>query len=393
MYDKRIMVLMIVYLIIVVFCTSGLLLKKLMNPTDLNLHGCTHLVLDEIHERDTNTDLLLLSVKNLLKTRPAFRVIIMSATLDADKFYHYFHSDQIETGRPIIIDSSTNYPIKTFHLENLRISKRGMDEASRNYIAEELEGGNAEVKKVPHGLVANVITEIHSSKPDGSILCFLPGWEDIVAVKALLETSLAKCKSFKIFCIHSSSSSEDTLSMFRPIAGVRKIILATNIAESSITIPDVVYVVDSGRQKILTYQPTLRMNSLEMTWISEANSLQRMGRAGRTQPGEYYRLWSKRRVLNSSAVPEILRVGLEDVCLTIKGLGFEGRCADITHELIDRPKRNLVKDAVSALIDIGALEKDSESITDLGRELAALPLGPSKTLTIEVPLLTFYRNW
>ncbi len=360
------------------FCTSGLLLKKLTSPTDSTLRNCTHLVLDEIHERDTNTDLLLLAVKNLLKKRPELRIIIMSATLDAAKFYHYFKQDEILAGKPIVIDSPTNFPIKSFHLEDIQLSRRGLDKESTKYLNDECTNANADIGKVPHGLVSSVVSELHSKKPDGAILCFLPGWEDIVAVKASVEHLLVRQHNFRIFCVHSSSSADETSAMFRPIDGVRKIILATNIAESSITIPDVTYIVDSGTQKIMSYKPNLRMNSLELTWISQANSLQRRGRIGRTQPGEYYQLWSKQRVLKPTLPPEILRVGLEDVCLTIKGLGFEEKCADITQKLIDRPDRALVREAVSFLVDLGAFDEQTECITDLGKELATLPLGPSK---------------
>ena len=349
-----------------------------MSPTDSTLRNCTHLVLDEIHERDTNTDLLLLAVKNLVRKRPNLRVVIMSATLDAAKFYHYFKIDDLQVGKPIVIESPTNFPIKSFHLEDIRLPKRGLDKDSGNYLKEEIFKGSADIGKVPHSLVSNVIADLHLNKPEGAILCFLPGWEDIVAVKARLEFLLARQNDFKIFCIHSSSSSDETLAMFRPISGVRKLILATNIAESSITIPDVAYIVDSGRQKVMSYRPNLRMNSLELAWISQANSLQRKGRIGRTQPGEYYQLWSKHRSLAANLSPEILRVGLEDVCLTIKGLGFEGKCVDISQKLIDRPDRNLVREAVASLIDIGAFDEHSERITNLGKELASLPLGPGK---------------
>jgi HrpA-like RNA helicase len=351
-----------------------------MSPSDSTLLNCTHLILDEIHERDTNTDLLLLAVKNLIKQRPMLRVVIMSATLDSAKFYHYFKNDGLQAGKPIVIESPTNFPIKSFHLEDIRLPKRGLDKDSSKYWTDENSKGCAEVSKVPHSLFSNIVAELHLNKPDGAILCFLPGWEDIVAVKGALETLLSRHDNFRIFCVHSSSSADETLAMFRPISGVRKIILATNIAESSITIPDASYIVDSGMQKIMSFKPNLRMNSLELTWISQSNSLQRKGRIGRTQPGEYYQLWSKYRSLAPCLSPEILRVGLEDVCLTIKGLGFDGKCVDITQKLIDRPDRALVREAVASLIEIGAFDEQSECITDLGKELASLPLGPSKNL-------------
>lgn len=351
-----------------------MLLKKLMSR-DVDIQKCTHLVLDEIHERDTNTDILLLAVKKLLAERRDLKVVIMSATLDAQKFYRYFADDGVKTGRPVVLDTPTNFPVKMLYLEDLKFP--GINSEGKQYLIDETCHPSDSIDKAPHSVVSSLVNELHSTKPNGSILCFLPGWEDIVAVKTQLEAKLDRQKPFKLFCIHSMTPSDEAQSVFQPLEGIRKIILATNIAESSITIPDVAYVVDSGLQKIMNYKPSLRMNSLELNWISLANSLQRKGRVGRTQPGEYYQLWSKHRHLKPSQEPEILRIGLEDVCLKIKGLGFEGKCAEITQEMIDRPDRTRVRQAVAELTSLGALEPESEDITSLGKALASLPVGPA----------------
>lgn len=382
-----------------VFCTSGLLIKKLQSMNDEVITKCTHLVLDEIHERDINTDILLLAVRRLLGINNNLKLLIMSATLDAEKFHQYFsESGELEVGKPIKIETSTNFPVASYHLEDVvgtlkrnKCFPSHMSSMTRQFIEKELAGNEALPETVPVELIAGMAKYLHENKPFGSILCFLPGWDDIVAVKSELEQSLSNSsKRFKIYCIHSSAPPEVAQSIFQKTDGERKIILATNIAESSITIPDVAYVVDSGKQKINMYNPALRMNSLKTTWISKSNSIQRLGRVGRTQPGEYYLMCSRTRSLSPCLPPEILRVGLEDVCLSVKGLGFEGKCSAIFEELLDKPNKIALRDAVNRLIKLDALEPDSENITELGRILSTIPLNPSKTICLFVYLLFIY---
>lgn len=372
---------------VLVFCTSGLLIRKLQLMNDEVISKCTHLVLDEIHERDINTDILLLAVRRLLAVNNNLKVLIMSATLDAEKFHNYFsESGELAVGKPIKIETSTNFPVASYHLEDvvgaLKLNNcypKQICSLTRQFIEKELAGEEALPDTVPIELISGMAKYLHEDKPEGSILCFLPGWEDIVAVKNDIEYNLARSsKRFKIYCIHSSAPPEVAQSIFHKTEGERKIILATNIAESSITIPDVAYVVDSGKQKINMYNPALRMNSLKTTWISKSNSIQRLGRVGRTQPGEYYLMCSRTRRLSPSLPPEILRVGLEDVCLSVKGLGFDGKCRDIFEELLDKPNKIALRDAVNRLIQLDALEAESENITELGRILSTIPLNPSK---------------
>ena len=370
------------------FCTSGLLIKKLQMAGDDSMAKCSHLILDEIHERDISTDILLLAVRRLLSLNKKLKVVIMSATLDADKFHNYFsESGELTVGTPIKIETSTNFPVASFHLEDAigalkrkKMFPNTMSSFTRQFIDKEMAGDDALPDIVPVEIVSHLAKYLHETKPDGSILCFLPGWEDIVSVKNDLEIILSRtAKPYKLYCIHSSAPPEVAQSIFQRTDGERKIILATNIAESSITIPDVAFVIDSGKQKINMYSPALRMNSLNTTWISRSNSIQRLGRVGRTQPGEYYLLASRSRELSPSLPPEILRVGLEDVCLSIKGLGFQGPLRDIVSELLDKPNKIALRDAVNRLVQLGALEPETENITSLGKILSSIPLNPSKT--------------
>lgn len=317
----------------------------------------------------------------------------MSATLDAEKFHNYFSEvGNLKVGSPIKIETATNFPVASFYLEDVvGALKRNkcfpvqLSSSTRQYMDKELSGDDAMPDIVPVEIISHMAKYLHDSKPDGSILCFLPGWEDIVAIKTELDQILYKsAKPYRIYCIHSSVPPEVTQSIFLKTEGERKIILATNIAESSITIPDVAFVIDSGKQKINMFNPALRMNSLKTTWISKSNSIQRLGRVGRTQPGEYYLLCSRVRQLSPSLPPEILRVGLEDVCLTIKGLGFEGKLRDIAAELLDTPNKVALKDAVKRLIQLDALEEETENITELGKILSSIPLNPSNFILINL---------
>lgn len=366
---------------------------------DDTMTKCTHLILDEIHERDINTDILLLAVRRLLGINKRLKVVIMSATLDAEKFHNYFsESGKLKVGRPIKIETATNFPVASFHLEDVvgalkknRCFPAQTSSLTRQFMDRELSGDDALPEIVPVEIISHMAKCLHDSKPEGSILCFLPGWEDIVAVKTELEQILFKtAKPFRIYCIHSSVPPEITQSIFQKTEEERKIILATNIAESSITIPDVAFVIDSGKQKINMFNPSLRMNSLKTTWISKSNSIQRLGRVGRTQPGEYYLLCSRTRQLSAALPPEILRIGLEDVCLTIKGLGFEGKLRDIAAELLDTPNKIALRDAVKRLIQLDALEEETENITELGKILSSIPLNPSNSLNAPFLLLKFW---
>lgn len=365
------------------------MIKKLQSNQDESIGKCTHIILDEIHERDMNTDILLLALRRLLGQRKDLKVLIMSATIDSKKFYDYFEeSGVLKVGKPINIETNTNYPISSAYLEDvLKLLKQSnafpkqISETCRQFIEDELRGAECVPDVIPFELIVSLAKYLHLNRPDGSILCFLPGWEEINEVKKGLESHLSNsCKAFKIYCVHSSSPPEVAQAIFRSTPGERKIILATNIAESSITIPDVVYIIDSGKQKINIYNPALRMNSLKMNWISRSNFLQRRGRVGRTQPGEYFLMCSSDRLLRPHTQPEILRIGLEDVCLSIKGLGFEGKCQSIMAELLDKPDSTSVRNAVDRLINLDALEPETENITSLGKILAGIPLNPSKAI-------------
>lgn len=390
----------------IMFCTSGILLKKLQN--DPLLKRTTHLIIDEVHERDVYTDLLLLVSKQLLVKRPDLKVILMSATMQVNRLKEYYSKDGITVGMALDIEG-TNYPVKEHYLKDVmetiantergkylkQVGEIGLD--CQKYIETEMSAEilpmpssdpremllieNKALKEIPFEALVAIIKLIHAEKPPGAILCFLPGWEEITFAHRML-VACQDTRNLAIHLVHSSSPVSSADEIFKPAPpGIRKLIFATNIAESSITIPDVVYVIDSGKQKIMHYDQRHRMNLLETSWISKANLRQRLGRAGRCMAGEYYSLLSEERAkaLPEQTPPELLRLGLEEVCLGLKAMGLQDKCQDILRTAVDPPEAQAIKQSVERLIGLGAMHPD-ESLTPLGKLLANLPVHPGTTL-------------
>lgn len=383
----------------IVFCTAGILLRRLQREPDLA--SITHLILDEVHERDVFTDVLLLVVRKLLRKRPDLRVILMSATLEAKKFVDYFEQAGYSVGTVLDIDG-TNHPVTEYYLRDiLRETGAKIDAMSletQGFISAEIKGDAAltdfdesskeiiirdrELQEIPFDLMAELIDDIVEKEPDGAILTFLPGWEEITELHQMLSSRFDPSR-VEFHLLHSTAPAGSAEAAFRrPSPGVRKIILATNIAESSVTIPDVVYVLDSGKQKVMHYDQKLRMNVLEPCWISRANLRQRLGRAGRCQPGKYFGFFEAKRVerLPDQTLPELLRLGLDDVCLNLKAMGLTESSVRLLSTAIDPPERMAVKAALTRLKCIGAIDED-EMLTPLGRVLANIPINPG-TLSV-----------
>lgn len=235
-------------------------------------------------------------------------------------------------------------------------------------------------EKVDTGLITSLIHKIHSSEGDGAILVFLPGYDDIVNLKtAISEDRLFENARYVIYILHSALQHSDQKRIFKnPPNGVRKIILSTNIAETSITINDVVYVVDSGKVKEKTYDALTSLTALKSNWISKASALQRKGRAGRCQPGKCYHLFSRSRYmhLQDYQTPEILRLPLQELCLHTKLLAPEMESiVDFLSKCPQAPPTLVIRNAVLALKQIDALDP-FEDMTELGQHLADLPIEP-----------------
>ncbi|KAL7879161.1 hypothetical protein AOLI_G00101350 [Acnodon oligacanthus] len=395
----------------VLYCTTGIILQWLRS--DPCLSSISHLVLDEIHERNLQSDVLLTIVKDLLRTRDDLKIVLMSATLNAEKFSKYFGNC------PMIHIPGYTFPVKEYLLEDvvemLRFRPQQQDRRPRfrkgfmqgQSAWPEKEQKEAEYKeswpcyartlkdrysdstidalemmdeddKINLDLIAALIRHIVMSEDDGAILVFLPGWDNISSLNDLLMADqMFKSDKFIIIPLHSLMPTVSQTQVFkRPPPGVRKIVIATNIAETSITIDDVVYVIDGGKIKETHFDTQNNISTMTAEWVSLANAKQRKGRAGRVSPGKCYHLYNGLRasLLDSYQLPEIQRTPLEELCLQIKILKL-GPIASFLRKSLDPPSDRAIELAITHLMDLNALDHNEE-LTPLGFHLARLPVEP-----------------
>ncbi|XP_073416043.1 ATP-dependent RNA helicase DHX29 isoform X2 [Dendrobates tinctorius] len=403
------------------YCTTGILLRRLQE--DSLLRSITHVIVDEVHERTVQSDFLLIILREILHKRSDLHLILMSATVDSDKFSSYF------SHCPIIRISGRTYPVEVFHLEDV-VEETGFileqdSEYCQKFLEDEEEitlnvtskgGGSKKYQEFipvqsgsamdvnpsyqkysartqhaitymnPNRINLDLVLELlvfldrsaQYRNVEGAVLIFLPGLADIQQLYDLLSSDkrFNDRRRYKLIALHSILSSQDQAEAFvLPPAGTRKIVLATNIAETGITIPDVVFVVDAGRTKENRYHESSQMSSLVETFISKASALQRQGRAGRVRDGFCFRLYTKERFHSfmDYSVPEILRVPLEELCLHIMKCEL-GSPEDFLSKALDPPQLLVISNAMSLLRKIGACELAQPRLTPLGQHLAALPV-------------------
>ncbi|TYK25326.1 DExH-box ATP-dependent RNA helicase DExH1 isoform X1 [Cucumis melo var. makuwa] len=390
------------------FCTTGVLLRQLVQ--DPQLTGVSHLLVDEIHERGMNEDFLLIILRNLLPQRPDLRLILMSATINADLFSKYFGNAPTLhiPGKTFAVAEffledvleKTRYNIKS-EFENFEGNsrrRRRQQESKKDPLSELFEdvdidsqyrGYSSSTRKsleawsgtqLDLSLVESTIEYICRHEGNGAILVFLTGWDDISKLldKVKANNYLGDSGKFLVLPLHGSMPTINQREIFdRPPPGKRKIVLATNIAESSITIDDVVYVIDCGKAKETNYDALNKLACLLPSWISKASAHQRRGRAGRVQPGVCYRLYPKiiHDAMLQYQLPEILRTPLQELCLHIKSLQL-GTVGSFLAQALQPPDPLAVQNAIELLKTIGALD-DMEELTPLGRHLCTLPLDPN----------------
>lgn len=389
------------------FCTTGVLLRKLVQ--DPNLTGVSHLAVDEIHERGMNEDFLLIILRDLLPRRPDMRLILMSATINADLFSKYFRN------APTIHIPGLTFPVSEFYLEDVlektRYEIQELDSFQGNSrqrrreqyskkdpiteLFEEVDIGSQyknysastrlsleawSGSQLDLGLVEATIEYICRHEREGAVLVFLTGWDEISKLLEQIKGNklLGDQTKFLVLPLHGSMPTINQREIFdRPPPNKRKIVLATNIAESSITIDDVVYVVDCGKAKETSYDALNKLACLLPSWVSKASAHQRRGRAGRLQPGVCYRLYPK--IIHDSMLqyqlPEILRTPLQELCLHIKSLQL-GAVGSFLSKALQPPDPLAVENAIELLKTIGALD-DKEELTPLGRHLCTLPVDPN----------------
>ncbi|KAI1902230.1 hypothetical protein AGOR_G00042570 [Albula goreensis] len=352
------------------FLTVGVLLRKLQG--NASLAGVSHVVVDEVHERDVNTDLLLALLRTALRDNPGLRVVLMSATGDTARLARYFGGCQV------VRVPGFMHPVRERYLEDVL---REMGRPPPSPYRPESDGGEMKNDDAAPDLdlVADVLEHIHRNGEPGAVLCFLPGWQDIRVVQQRLEERPAFQHSRSLILpLHSSMAVSDQQTVFqRPPNGQRKIVLATNIAETSITIDDIVHVVDVGAQKEQNYDPRTKVSCLETIWVSRSNVTQRRGRAGRCQPGHSYHLFPRGRLESMPAfpIPEILRIPLENLVVQAKIHSPHSKAVDFLSQVLDSPEREAVQEAVSNLQEIGVLA-ETESLTPLGERISCLSCDP-----------------
>lgn len=338
------------------YLTDGMLLRELLS--DSLLESYSIVILDEAHERTLRTDILFGMLKGIQRRRsdPAdqeasrlgpLKIVVMSATLDAEKFSAYFANAEV------LYVAGRQFPVKQFHTPA------------------------PEDDYLDAALVT--VLQIHREQPPGDILVFLSGQDEIESLEKLIEEASEGLPpgSAKLWPVplYAQLPNAQQAKVFDPTPrGTRKCVLATNIAETSVTIPGIRYVVDAGVAKVRAFDPRIGLESLTIQAVSKASARQRAGRAGREAPGACYRLFTEQGFasLPDTSIPEIRRVNLAGAVLQLKACGVD----DIEKfEFMDPPGRPALLRALEGLFALGALG-DGGKLTDLGKKMAAFPLDP-----------------
>ncbi|CAE8646445.1 unnamed protein product, partial [Polarella glacialis] len=355
------------------FVTTGWLLMFLAHRPEA-LRQYTHIVLDEIHERDLDMDLLCLLLKRSLAQNPALRVVLMSATMDASQFLGYFSSPGVKTENdPIMVGSKSRFPTYPYFLDDLIggalpgfAPKLRLDRFDK-------VGGRVDVNPQLFETCVSIVQAV--AKPGLCVLVFLPGLSEIEQLHEAL-SSMRGCCPLDYHMLHSIIPHEEQKKALEPPpAGHCKIVLSTNIAESSITIPDVRYILDFGIVRKMVFDEERAMQSLCNTWCSQATCRQRRGRCGRLQEGVILYLFPRSLYerMQPYASPEVLSVPLESIYLKSRVLLHHlGTPEQLLSHLIDAPPQQRISAAAQNLLDLGALKADGK-VASLGRIAVFMP--------------------
>ncbi|ODA83124.1 hypothetical protein RJ55_01633 [Drechmeria coniospora] len=384
-----------------VYATTGIVMRMLEGSNDLR--EVTHLILDEVHERTIDSDFLLIVLKRLLTKRKDLKVLLMSATVDAERFSRYLG------GAPILNVPGRTFPVDVRYLEDaveitgynptnspadkmVDLDEDGAEDdgsGNKSEFAASLTGYSAKTRSIlsqmdeyhiDFDLIVQLMAQIASSESlepySRAVLVFLPGIAEIRALNDLLLGDPRFARDWLVYPLHSSIATEDQESAFLvPPPGIRKIVLATNIAETGITIPDVTCVIDTGKHREMRYDERRQLSRLIDTFISRANAKQRRGRAGRVQNGICFHMFTKHRhdnIMSDQQTPEMLRLSLQDLAIRVKICKIGG-IEETLSDALDPPSAKNIRRAVDALVDVRALAA-GEELTPLGHQLARLPL-------------------
>ncbi|XP_014218187.1 putative ATP-dependent RNA helicase DHX33 [Copidosoma floridanum] len=339
------------------YLTDGMMVREAM--VDEVLSDYSVIILDEAHERSVHTDVLLGVARRAQKLRthknmPPLKLLVMSATMDVDKFTKYFNA-------PAIYLEGRQHPVQMFH------TKKSQDD---------------------YAFAAMVtVFQIHrESPPNEDILVFLTGQEEIEAAATAARQAAKQLDGkgyppLKVFPLYSALPTHQQLEAFKPSPpGMRKLVLATNVAETSVTIGGIRSVIDSGMVKERTHHPTTGLDVLRIDKISKAQAWQRTGRAGREAPGKCYRTYTLEEFekLKEMPVPEIQRCSLAGVALQLLAIGID----ITTFDFMDKPPEESINSAVKCLEKLGAVKGTPPHLTTLGRTMSLFPLDPRFTKVI-----------
>ncbi|KAF2625113.1 P-loop containing nucleoside triphosphate hydrolase protein [Macroventuria anomochaeta] len=362
----------------------------------------THLVIDEVHERSIDTDFLLIILRTLMDRRPGLKVILMSATVDAARFSRYLND------APILNVPGRTFPVQTQYLEDAielthyagsaedarkNGNSSGDDDeeitSEKSGIPSKLPGYSPATRNVlstydeyaiDYDLIVRLIEAVaydpQLSRYSSAVLVFLPGIAEIRQLNDMLAGHQSFGSNWLIYPLHSTISSEDQQAAFLlPPPGCRKIVIATNIAETGVTIPDITCVIDTGKHKEMRFDERRQLSRLTQSFIARANAKQRRGRAGRVQEGLCFHLFTKYRhdnLMMDQQTPEMLRLSLQDLVMRTKICKL-GDIESTLSEALDPPSSKNIRRAIDALIEVDALTP-GEELTHLGRQIAKLPL-------------------
>ncbi|KAJ9639109.1 putative ATP-dependent RNA helicase ucp12 [Knufia peltigerae] len=361
----------------ITFQTTGVLLRRLQGAENVKaaLANVSHVFVDEVHERSLDTDFLLALLRDALPVLPHLKIVLMSATLNADTFANYFGGSR-SVGR-VHVEGRT-YPVQDFYLDDVihltqNESNHAVSAASEGLPS--FDVGRA-IQNLGMGINYRLIADLvqHIDKDlgnnSGGVLVFVPGTMEIDRC----QRALSDLPGVHSLPLHASLTPAEQRMVFkRPPPGKRKVVVATNVAETSITIEDIVAVIDTGKVKETNYDPTSNVVRLEEVWASQAACKQRRGRAGRVQAGKCYKLFTRNVEQNmlAATAPEMHRTPLEQLCLSVKATGSERNVEEFLARTISPPDSRAVATAMRTLKRMGALE--NERLTGLGTYLAMIP--------------------